>query len=336
MTDRPGDTATSRDVVRTVRGDIAPGELGRVDYHEHLFQVSPLLPGDDLDDEAASTTEAGLLADSGFEAMVDATPLGLGRRPRSLSTASARSGLHVVATTGAHRREHYRDHDWVLTLNEYELGERFMDDVVTGMPESDRPGAAPSGLRAGVLKAGLGYWRIGPFERRVLRAVAAAHRGTGAPVMVHLEQGTAAHEVLDLLADDGVPADRVALAHVDRNLDPGLHADLATRGALLGYDGPARTRNAPDSAVLDCLAAVVERGLGDQVLLGGDVARRSRYVAYGGMPGLAYLGTRFVPRLKERIGAAAIDRIVRDNPARWLTIRAASAEPDRRPGPGLG
>ena len=29
--------------VRTVLGDIEPGELGPTDYHEHLFQVSPLL-----------------------------------------------------------------------------------------------------------------------------------------------------------------------------------------------------------------------------------------------------------------------------------------------------
>jgi phosphotriesterase-related protein len=326
VTDRPsGGVSATVEVVRTVRGDLPSAQLGRVDYHEHLFQVSPLLPGDELDDEGASTTEAELLAGSGFDAMVDATPLGLGRRPRALSAASARSGLHVVATTGAHRAEHYRDQDWVLALDEHELEQRFVQDVTTGMAEADRPGAAASPVRAGVLKAGLGYWQIGPFERRVLTAVAAAHRSTGAPVMVHLEHGTAAHEVLDLLADDGAPADRVALAHVDRNLDPGLHAELAARGALLGYDGPARARNAPDSAVLECLAAVVERGLGGQVLLGGDVARRSRYVAYGGMPGLAYLGTRFVPRLKERIGAAATDRILRDNPARWLTLAASHA-----------
>ena len=65
--------------VRTVLGDLDPSRLGRVDYHEHLFQVSPLLVGDELDDEAASGEEAGLLRASGFEAMVDATPFGLGR-----------------------------------------------------------------------------------------------------------------------------------------------------------------------------------------------------------------------------------------------------------------
>ncbi len=64
--------------VRTVLGDVDAASLGRVNYHEHLFQVSPLLPGDELDDEAASSAEAGLLKASGFESMVDATPFGLG------------------------------------------------------------------------------------------------------------------------------------------------------------------------------------------------------------------------------------------------------------------
>ena len=72
-------------LVRTVLGDIDPALLGRVDYHEHLFQVSPLLPGDELDDERASGEEATLLQASGFEAMVDATPFGLARDPAALA-----------------------------------------------------------------------------------------------------------------------------------------------------------------------------------------------------------------------------------------------------------
>jgi phosphotriesterase-related protein len=305
-------------MVRSVLGDVPAAHLGRVDYHEHLFQVSPLLPGDELDDDEASTAEASMLAASGFEAMVDATPVGLGRRPLALQRVSAVTGLCIIATTGAHRTEHYRDQDWVVALPEPRLEELLVADVLIGMPTADRPGSERTAVCAGVLKAGLGYWRIDSFERRVLGAVAGAHRRTGSPVMVHLEHGTAAHEALDLLTDLGVRAERVALAHIDRNLDPGLHVELAERGAFLGYDGPARARSAPDSAILDCLAAVVERGHGPKVLLGGDVARRSRYVAYGGMPGLRYLGRRFVPRVIARIGSTAAETILRDNPARWL------------------
>jgi len=132
--------------------------------------------------------------------------------------------------------------------------------------------------------------------------------------MVHLEHGSATYEVLDVLEGYGIKADRVILAHVDRNLDAGLHTELAARGAYLGYDGMARHVNGPDSAILDCAEAVVSSGGGDRLLLGGDVARRSRYLAYGGMPGLRYLAERFLPRLSDRIGHDAVDRILLQNP----------------------
>ena len=318
-------------MVRTVLGDVDPQILGRVDYHEHLFQISPLLPGDDLDDEPASTAEAGRLRDSGFRAMVDATPIGLGRHPAAVARIAAATGLRVVATTGVHRDAHYGPAHWLHELSAADLADLLIRDVLTGMPVTDRPGADPAAgpdgepVRAGVLKAGINYWAISPSERRVLEAVAAAHAATGAPVMVHLEHGSAAIEVLGVLGELGVPADAVALAHIDRNPDPGLHAELAQAGAYLGYDGVARTKSWPDSVVLDCLLAAAELGAADRILLGGDVARRTRYVAYGGLPGLAYLGDRFVPRLRRAGGAELVDRVLVANPARWLTRREARA-----------
>ena len=71
-------------VIRTVLGDVDPAQLGATNYHEHLFQISPLLVGDELDDEDLSGREAALLKASGFTAMVDATPFGLGRDPDCL------------------------------------------------------------------------------------------------------------------------------------------------------------------------------------------------------------------------------------------------------------
>ncbi|MER5393298.1 phosphotriesterase, partial [Saccharopolyspora sp. NPDC002686] len=228
--------------VRTVLGDVPAQELGRTDYHEHLFQVTPLLPGDELDDEQRSGQEAQHLREAGIEAMVEATPIGLGRDPAGMARIAERTGLHVIATTGAHRQAHYPDDHPLLAGTEDELAERFTADLVTGMSDVD-------GVRAGLLKAGIGYWSITAFEHRVLAAVAAAHAATGAPVMVHLEHGSATFEVLDELGSHGVRADRVVLAHADRNPDPGLHAELCAAGAYLGYDGIARHRDWPARAV---------------------------------------------------------------------------------------
>ncbi|MCW2898455.1 MAG: aryldialkylphosphatase [Streptosporangiaceae bacterium] len=311
--------------IRTVLGDIDATALGRTDYHEHLFQVTPLLPGDELDDEDRSGDEARLLRVAGIDAMVEATPIGLARDPAATARISARTGLAIVLTTGAHREAHYSPGHWLTGLGPEGLAERFVRDLVDGAPESDGPGApaparTPDGgmVRAGIIKAGIGYWSISRFEHEVLDAVAAAHGQTGAPVMVHLEHGSAAFEVLEILGSGGVSADRVVLAHIDRNPDPGLHAELAAAGAYLGYDGMARTRNGPDSALLECLLRVATLGGATRVVLGGDVARRTRYVTYGGMPGLAYLPQRFVPRLEREGGTDLARSVLVENPARLL------------------
>ncbi|MDQ0642924.1 phosphotriesterase family protein [Microbacterium murale] len=323
--------ALTQRAVRTVLGDIDPAQLGATNYHEHLFQVTPLLSGDELDDEAASGAEAALLQGSGFAAMVDATPFGLGRDPEALARISASAGLHVIATTGRHREAHYGDEHPTQVWTAEQLAELFIADVTIGMAADDAEifespdvrtarTATGSPVRAGLLKGGIDYWRISPFERTTLEALAAAHRATHAPLMVHLEFCTAAHEVLDLLVADGVASDRVVLAHADRDPDAGLHASLAERGAYLGYDGFARPRTRSDAELLALTAAVVEQGSGDRILLGGDVARRTRYVSYGGMPGLAYLGERYIPRLRSLVGDEVVDRMLVANPARLLTL----------------
>lgn len=88
--------------VRTVLGDIPSERLGRCDYHEHLFQVSQLLVGDELDDEQASMQEAEALRRGGIDALIDATPTGLGRNPRgSLGSASPGVSCRAFGTGSA-------------------------------------------------------------------------------------------------------------------------------------------------------------------------------------------------------------------------------------------
>ncbi|MFL6027350.1 MAG: phosphotriesterase, partial [Friedmanniella sp.] len=321
--------------VRTVLGEIAAADLGPTNYHEHLFQVTPLLAGDELDDEPSSQAEAGSLRRSGFATMVDATPVGLGRRPAALARISDAEGLHVVATTGAHREPHYGPAHWLTELSENGLAELFSRDVTVGLPVADGPAATapalgPAGqaVRAAVVKAGIGYWSITAFERRVLAAVAATWQRTRAAVMVHLEHGSGAFEVLAELGRNGVPASAVALAHVDRNPDPGLHAELAAAGAYLGYDGFARSQRWPDSVLLDCLLQAAADGASQRLLLGGDVARRSRYRGYGGMPGLAYVGERVLPRLARAASPDLLQSVLVANPARWLS--GTPTEPEER------
>lgn len=329
MTDR------SAPFVRTVLGDVEPRALGAVNYHEHLFQTTPLLPGDEIDDEDLSRAEVESTHAAGIDSMVDATPWGLGRDPAAVARISHATGVHVVATSGFHREEHYRGRDDVQNLSTDEIAAQCLRELTHGQSETDedptgggRTAVGPLGgpVRAGLLKAGIGYWSVTAFESCVLDGVATAHRATGAPVMIHLEHGSAAHEALDRLAAGGVSAERVVLAHIDRSPDPGLYAELASRGAYLGCDGAARLKDWPESTLIAAIANACEAGFGARILLGGDVARRSRYVAYGGMPGIAYLTERFAPRLASAVGAAAVRMFLADNPQRLLAWTGSAGE----------
>jgi predicted metal-dependent phosphotriesterase family hydrolase len=306
--------------VRTVLGDIVPRELGKTDVHEHLLMRSPLLRGEELDDLEKSTQEAIELREAGIDALVELTTIGLSRDPQGVADIAARSGLHIVLATGVHREAHYPPEHWVHRTATEELAEFFIRDITQGCEATDYSGPQkrPSRIRAGVIKVGAGYWSISPLERRVFEAASEAHRVTDASVACHLELGSAAWEVLEALEAADIAPERIMLAHVDRNPDPGLHAELAAAGAYLGYDGMARVKYWPDSVLLDCLLRVATLGGADRLLLGGDVARRTAFRSYGGLPGLAYLPRRFVPRLAEMGGEDLVRRILVDNPARFL------------------
>jgi 5-phospho-D-xylono-1,4-lactonase len=111
------------DTVRTVLGDLPIERLGRCDYHEHLFQVSPLLLGDEIDDEQASMQEAESLRRPGIDAFIDVTPTGLGRDTGAVARISHSTGIAVVHVSGAHHQGHYGSTHWLLDADENDLGQ---------------------------------------------------------------------------------------------------------------------------------------------------------------------------------------------------------------------
>ena len=68
---------------------------------------------------------------------------------------------------------------------------------------------------------------------------------------------------------------------------------------------------------------MLSEGDAGRLVLGGDVARRTRYRSYGGIPGLDYLPVRFLPRLRAAVGAQVVEDLLVANPARLLTRRCS-------------
>ncbi|MFF2542028.1 phosphotriesterase [Kitasatospora sp. NPDC058063] len=300
--------------VRTVLGDLDPADLGVTDSHDHLFIRSPLLPGQELDDPAAAEDVLRAYAAAGGRALVQWTPLGLGRGADSLAALSRATGVHVVAATGAHQAVHYApgffpdvDGDPAERPGAYaDLAERFVAELTTGLP------GAPEGVRAGLIKVAGDPGPVSRHTRWTMAAAAEAHHATGAPIAVHLEADGAPLRVLHLLHDrHGVRPDRIVLGHLTRLSDRALHRALAAEGVRLALDSPSRSGRSGDHQAFDVIADLVEAGHADQLLLGADTTTRTARAAAGPVALLADLA----PRLARSYGPELPELLLVTNPA---------------------
>jgi phosphotriesterase-related protein len=298
--------------VRTVLGDVEASALGITYSHEHLIAVPPASQKDrdlELSDYDRSLQELLYFKEVGGQTLVEASTLDYGRNVELLKRMSDDSGVHVVATTGFNKHIYYPG--WVEEASAKEISQLLVREVVEGVEDT--------GVRVGTLKSGSWYNLIHPLEEEVTRAVARAQLETGAPVWLHTEVGTMGMEMLDILEEEGVDLKKVAVGHSDRNADPYYHLKLADRGAYVQFDGPGKVKYYPDSTRVSLIKILLEHGYGSQLLISGDMGRRSYLHAYGGGPGFRYILTKFVPRLQdEGIDQKHIDRIFVENPARWL------------------
>lgn len=299
----------------TVLGPIAPHSLGLTLHHEHVVARPRGAGAEDpdllLDDPERALAELEQAFDAGLRAIVDMTPADYGRDVEALASIARRSRVHVVATTGHHKDKHAAP--FLAGATTEEIAARNVREVIEGIDGTS--------VRAGVIKAGTSLNAITVVEERVLRAAAWAAVATGAPVSTHTERGTMALEQLAILESEGLDPARVVVGHLDFTLDEAYLRRVLETGAFVSFDQVSKTKYAPDAARAAMVWRLVEAGYSDQLLLSGDLARRSYLRAYGGGPGLTFLVERFPRYLYDAgLDGATVRRLYVDNPARALTV----------------
>ena len=317
--------------VRTVLGDIEPGDLGFTYIHEHLIIDTPLIvdrwPHIHLSSVDEAVNELNLCAAAGVGAFVDAMPAASGRGPIRLAEASRRSGVHVIACTGLHTSKYYEGQRWTVDEPADVLAELFIADVIDGIDRYDYMGPVirRTPHRAGILKVAVLEDAPTPRDVRVFEAAAMAHEATGVPILTHCEGGRGAMTQVDVFDRLDVPLDRVVVSHTDKVPDLAYHRDLLDTGVYLEYDQAVRQVDRAVDGTGRIVAAMVEEGYVDQLMLSTDGARRSLWSSLGGEPGLAWLATGFVEILQSLgVGQAAINKMFVENPARFLPFAEGS------------
>jgi phosphotriesterase-related protein len=340
-------------VVQTVLGPLEPSALGVVLPHEHVFfdlrarfsaptghncgtghePVSLANVGRlryaqrtnvdnlHLDDVETAIAEFEIFKGEGGGTIVDLSPASNGRSVQKLRKVSEATGVHVVAGTGYYVDEFLTDE--VNTARVDALTEVLVRELSEGIDGTD--------VRAGIIGEVGCSWPLTDRERASLTASAIAQQQTGAAISIHPGRAAAAPaQIVAELRSAGADLSRVVMGHLDRTF--GSVAEvlaLAESGVYLEFDLFGQESShikygeielPSDMARLRMIAEVVRRGHGGKVLVSHDIALKHHLESYGGH-GYAHLQRRVVPRMPEvGLNQDEIDLIVRDNPARLLTV----------------
>jgi phosphotriesterase-related protein len=239
-------------------------------------------------------------------ALVECTPVGVGRRADILKALSDAAGMPLVVPTGIYREPWVPD--WAQDANEDTLYEWMLGEL-TGAIEQ-------SGVQAGFIKLSAGDDGITDCETKILRAAARAGAATGAAIGSHTIRGRVARDQLDIIEACSYNASRFIWIHASADPDFALNLELARRGAWIEYDWIGDPAN--DAMFIDRIQRMLDAGLGDHLLLSHDRGWYDPAQPGGGTPKpFTYISEHFLPKLHAAgVDEATIRRLTCDNPFR--------------------
>lgn len=344
----------SEPVVRTVLGPVTPDELGVTLTHEHAPTVdwselyeAPVAP--------ITARRAAMLArtaqlldafhstlgqDEGPGAIVEATPIRVGRYPRLLVELAQQTKVHIIASTGFWCEAFAPQHPWAVRLSVAKNGARkmanlFVREITSGMEDpAGAWGERFTDLRAGIIKVGTSTF-LRPSERVINVAAAIANKETGCPITTHTTNGGGLEQARLLLGTGASPGS-VVIGHQgyqdDRKNDEAheYHVKLADLGVYVQFDRVGADDYSVESQARQ-VKQLIDRGYVKQVLLSHDrvpymytdyaAAEKSEAGWDERQEDFTVITTQLVRALGELgVSSAAIRTVLVENPARMLAF----------------
>ena len=221
--------------VETLRGPIDTAQLGFTLMHEHVFVhsqgVLENFPSvwDEEDQIASAQKKLRELAGLGVQTIVDLTVLGLGRDIPRLLHVAGDIPLQIIVATGIYA---YSDDELPRYFRNRDadvMAELFVRDITEGIQGTS--------VKAAILKCATDEQGVTPGVEKVLRAVARAHRRTGAPISTHTHAPTRRGlEQQDIFQQEGVDLDRVVIGHCGDSEELEYLQAIMKRGSYIGMD----------------------------------------------------------------------------------------------------
>jgi len=270
--------------VETVRGPIDTADMGPTLMHEHVFVLSTehvqnYGEGDWWDEDervADAVTKLDELKALGIDTILDPTVWGLGRYIPRVQRVAEQTDINIIVATGLYTYDEiphqYENRGPGLPLD------LPTDPMVDDFTRDIRSGIADTGVKAAFLKCVVEAKGLTPGVERNVRACAAVHRDTGAPITVHTSSPTQSGRlVLQVFREEGVDLTKVVIGHAGDSNDLDYLTELADAGCLLGMDRFGLDIYNPTSSRVDTIVALAERGYADRMVLAHDA---SCYIDY--------------------------------------------------------
>ena len=325
--------------IRTLLGDIDPDDLGFTNAHEHIVCVPPYWEQRDDEDLLLDNPEKSKLDVLDFKAnggnsIIDATAIDYGRRVEDVAKISKDTGINIIGTAGFNKSflwdakipEHLKsvigDYD---TYYEW-VDKSTVDQLVEVVSKEITEGLENTNFKAGQVKFGTGYNSITPLEEKTCQVAIIVQKNLGVPLHSHTEAGTMGLEQIELAKKYGADLSKWSIGHMDRNIDYYYHEKLAKEGVFLSFDGLGKNKYYPESARIDAIINLIDKGFVNQILCGGDTARKSYYKHYKYGLGLGWIPSTWLNRFKEELtmkgfnAEEIVNTLFVENPKRYLTI----------------
>jgi phosphotriesterase-related protein len=292
----------------TTLGPITRDKLGMILPHEHIYVDfrSPDDPdhakGPVEDVVRKMAPEVEKLKPLGITAMVDCTPVGVGRRPDAVLAVSRATDFPIVVPTGIYREPWVPQ--WAKDASEAEIESWMLRELNERFDEAD--------YKAGWIKLSEGDDGITPIEAKILRAAARASAATGAIIGSHTIKGRVVMEQIDIIEDAGGDPRRFISIHTQAEKDVALNAAVAERGAWIEFDNISWV---DDDELIPRVLDMLERGFGSQMLLSHDNGWYDPMKRDDPARPYTHLSEVFIPKLRAAgVDDATITQLTHDNP----------------------
>jgi phosphotriesterase-related protein len=319
--------------VATAGGEIDSSALGRTLMHEHVFVLTTdVQQNTDEWDEDVRVSDAveklTALKQAGYDTFVDPTVMGLGRYVPRIEKIAAQVDVNIVLATGVYTYDtvpFYFHHKGPALGPDFPepMIDMFVRDITVGIPGTTS--------RAAFLKCAIDHFGLTPDVERIMRAVAKAHRQTGAPITVHTHpESRTGLEVHRVMSEEGVDPARVVLGHSGDSTDADHLAELADFGYILGMDRFGIDVSSPFEARVGIVAELAQRGYADRMVLSQDAACYIDWIDQELKPVVLpnwhflHIENDVLPALrKQGVTDEQIDQMLVDNPRRYFENVAA-------------